>query len=96
MVPVFKRAIQYRDRTALRDVQGDYTYRGLFLSSRQFSNNLSKILGGAHQERVAFLLPNNASYVIVQWACWMSGQIGERNSADQNNKCIFQEISLSL
>ncbi|XP_043286482.1 malonate--CoA ligase ACSF3, mitochondrial isoform X2 [Venturia canescens] len=75
VVPVFKRAIQYGERTALRDVQGDYTYRGLFLSSRQFSNYLSKILDGAHQERVAFLLPNNASYVIVQWACWMSGQI---------------------
>jgi hypothetical protein len=34
-------------------------------------------LDGKKQERVAFLCPNDASYVIVQWACWMSGQIGE-------------------
>jgi malonyl-CoA/methylmalonyl-CoA synthetase len=34
-------------------------------------------LGGKKQERVAFLCPNDASYIIAQWACWMSGQIGK-------------------
>ncbi|XP_034947583.1 malonate--CoA ligase ACSF3, mitochondrial [Chelonus insularis] len=75
VIPVFKNAIKYGDKTALRDLQGDYTYRGLFLSSRQFAVELSTLLGGLHQERIAFLMPNDARYVIVQWACWMSGQI---------------------
>lgn len=77
MVPVFKYAAQYGDRTALRDMHGDYTYRGLLLSAKQFANELNDLLGEGSQERVAFLLPNDASYVITQWACWISGQIGK-------------------
>ncbi|XP_033211791.1 malonate--CoA ligase ACSF3, mitochondrial isoform X2 [Belonocnema kinseyi] len=76
VVPVFKQATQFGDKPALHDMHGDYTYRGIFLSARQFANELTKLLGGTQQERVAFLLPNDASYVIVQWACWISGQIG--------------------
>ncbi|XP_033211790.1 malonate--CoA ligase ACSF3, mitochondrial isoform X1 [Belonocnema kinseyi] len=75
VVPVFKQATQFGDKPALHDMHGDYTYRGIFLSARQFANELTKLLGGTQQERVAFLLPNDASYVIVQWACWISGQI---------------------
>lgn len=75
-MPVFRNAMRFGDKTALRDLQGDYTYRGLFLSSRQFAVELSQLLNGVHRERVAFLLPNDCRYVIVQWACWMSGQIG--------------------
>jgi malonyl-CoA/methylmalonyl-CoA synthetase len=77
VVPVFKYAAQYSDRTALRDLHGDYTYRGLFLSAKQFANKLNEILGEGAQERIVFLLPNDASYVIMQWACWISGQIGK-------------------
>ena len=77
VIPVFKYAAQYNDRAALRDIHGDYTYRGLFLSARQFANDLNKLLGEGSQERIAFLLPNDASYVITQWACWISGQIGK-------------------
>lgn len=76
VVPVFKQATHFGDKTALRDMHGDYTYRGIFLSARQFANELNGLLGEAQQERVAFLMPNDASYVIVQWACWISGQIG--------------------
>lgn len=76
MIPVFKHASKYSDKTALRDLHGDYTYRGLFLSSRQFSNQISQALSNSKQERVAILMPNDANYVITQWACWMSGQIG--------------------
>ena len=76
VVPIFKQATLFGEKTALRDMHGDYTYRGLFLSARQFANELTELLGEAQQERIAFLMPNDASYVIVQWACWISGQIG--------------------
>jgi hypothetical protein len=76
VVPIFRYAPQFGDRVALRDRHGDYTYRGIFLSSRQFAGEISNYLNGKKQERVAFLCPNDASYIIVQWACWMSGQIG--------------------
>lgn len=49
---------------------------GLFLSSRQLAHQITELLKGKEQERVAFLCPSDATYVITQWACWMSGQIG--------------------
>ncbi|KAJ1519395.1 hypothetical protein ONE63_004687 [Megalurothrips usitatus] len=75
VTPIFRNAPIYGEKTALRDRHGDYTYMGLFLSSRQLAHQISELLKGKEQERVAFLCPNDASYVITQWACWMSGQI---------------------
>lgn len=75
VTPIFKNAPLFADKTALRDCHGYYTYMGLFLSSRQFAHQITELLKGKEQERVAFLCPNDASYVITQWACWMSGQI---------------------
>lgn len=82
VVPVFRHAPRFSDRIALRDRHGDYTYRGIFLSSRQFAGEISSYLGGKKQERVAFLCPNDASYIIAQWACWMSGQIAVPMAVD--------------
>ncbi|XP_020711595.1 malonate--CoA ligase ACSF3, mitochondrial isoform X1 [Athalia rosae] len=75
VVPVFKHASRFSDRTALHDAHGEYTYRGLYLSSLQFANQITQAVSASRQERVAFLMPNDANYVITQWACWMSGQI---------------------
>ncbi|KDR20268.1 acyl-CoA synthetase family member 3, mitochondrial isoform X2 [Zootermopsis nevadensis] len=95
VVPIFRHAPQYSDRIALRDRHGDYTYRGIFLSSRQFAGELSSYLDGKKQERVAFLCPNDASYVIVQWACWMSGQIAVPMMADHPSPVHEHYISNS-
>lgn len=73
--PVFRHAEKFASRTAIRDRHGDYTYEGIFLSSNQLAGQITEILRGRHGERVALLCPNDASYVIAQWACWMSGQI---------------------
>lgn len=94
-MPIFRNAIQFGDKTALKDLQGDYTYKRLFLSSRQFAVELSNLLNGAQQERIAFLMPNDARYVIVQWACWMSGQIGI-NSISIYSKLILNNINISF
>ncbi|KAE8752620.1 hypothetical protein FOCC_FOCC000742 [Frankliniella occidentalis] len=75
VTPIFRNAPLFGDRTALRDRHGYYTYMGLFLSSRQLAHQITEVLKGKEQQRVAFLCPNDASYVITQWACWMSGQI---------------------
>lgn len=74
--PVFEYAHKYKDRIALRDRHGQYTYSGLYFSSEQFSKKIREsdnfVVGG----RIAFLCPNDASYVLTQWACWISRQIG--------------------
>lgn len=80
-IPTFRKAEAYLDNIALQDHHGDYSYRGLFESSASFSKILMNELGGKMQERVAFLCPNSASYIITQWACSMSGQIGKHFAA---------------
>lgn len=98
MIPVFKHATRFADKTALRDVHGDYTYRGLFLSSRQFANQITQAVSASRQERVAFLMPNDANYVIAQWACWMSGQIGESSRCERTDLrvCRFDNRNFLL
>lgn len=76
VVPTFRIASQWPDRIAITDQYGDFTYRGLFNSSKKVASRMTELLGDKFQERVAFLCPNNVSYVITQWACWMGGQIG--------------------
>ena len=77
VVPVFAYAKNFPKHHAFRDQHGNYTYQGLYKSSYQFAKQISDCLKDKTQERVAFLCHNDASYVIAQWACWMSGQIGK-------------------
>ncbi|XP_058530022.1 malonate--CoA ligase ACSF3, mitochondrial isoform X2 [Ochotona princeps] len=75
--PVFTRALLFRDRTALVDQHGRHTYRDLYRRSLQLSQELCRLRGSQdlREERVSFLCSNDASYVVAQWASWMSGGI---------------------
>lgn len=75
--PVFKYARIHKDRKALRDKHGEYAYSGLLSSSEKFAKVISEAVKNGSDERVVFLCPNDASYVVTQWACWISGQIGK-------------------
>ncbi|KAK3920845.1 Malonate--CoA ligase ACSF3, mitochondrial [Frankliniella fusca] len=72
---VFRRAVQHAGSTALRDRHAEYTYAGLWRCSRLLAEAVSEALEGRRGQRVAFLCPNDASYVMALWACWISGQI---------------------
>lgn len=37
--------------------------------------NVLSILGSASQSNVAFLCSNNALWIVIQWGCWISGQV---------------------
>ncbi|KAK6618703.1 hypothetical protein RUM43_013094 [Polyplax serrata] len=73
--PVFRYADEFSDKFALHDTKGEYTYRSLFNSSYKLAKEISTLLNNKQNERVAFLCPNDGSYIIAQWAAWMSGQI---------------------
>ncbi|XP_017771988.1 PREDICTED: acyl-CoA synthetase family member 3, mitochondrial [Nicrophorus vespilloides] len=75
VVPVFRRASNYTDKIALKDTYGRYTYGNLFMGAKELSSDISVNVGRKNSERVLFLCPNDASYVLTQWAIWMSGQI---------------------
>lgn len=78
VLPAFKLASDHSDRVALLDNHGEYTYRGLLLSSNQLACEIRNKLGtNENNLRIAFLCPNNASYVIAQWATWIGGNIGK-------------------
>ncbi|XP_062817574.1 malonate--CoA ligase ACSF3, mitochondrial [Anolis carolinensis] len=77
--PVFTRALAFGEKTAIVDRNGEHTYREVYARSLQLSQRICKTLGNVSGdlkgERIAFLCPNDASYVTAQWASWMSGAI---------------------
>uniref|UniRef100_A0A2M3ZKQ5 Putative acyl-coa synthetase n=1 Tax=Anopheles braziliensis TaxID=58242 RepID=A0A2M3ZKQ5_9DIPT len=75
IVPPFKRALLYGQKAAVRDQAGDFTFIQLYEATKRLAVQISHHCGSASQSRVAFLCPNNITYVITQWACWFSGQI---------------------
>lgn len=87
VVPVFRKATDFIDRMALQDASATYSYGNLFLAAKDLSERIHNQVEGKIGERVMFLCPNDASYVITQWAIWMAGQIGE---------CISFTINIML
>lgn len=75
--PVFKNAQNFTDKIALRDGIASYTYANIFMSANELSKDITKLVNGKTNERILFMCPNDANYVITLWAIWMSGQIGK-------------------
>lgn len=75
--PSFRLATQWPEKIAITDQHGDYSYRNVVSGSKILANTLTESLEEKVQERVAFLCQNDASYVMMLWACWMTGQIGK-------------------
>ncbi|XP_055582691.1 malonate--CoA ligase ACSF3, mitochondrial isoform X2 [Falco biarmicus] len=79
VTPVFSRALAFGDRIAIVDQNGEHTYRDLLSQSLRLSQEICRALECSSQdlkeERISFLCPNDASYVVAQWASWMSGGI---------------------
>ncbi|XP_058563032.1 uncharacterized protein LOC131499216 [Neofelis nebulosa] len=77
--PVFSRALAFGDRIALVDRHGRHTYKDLYHHSLRLSRELCRLLGCAggdlQEERVSFMCSNDVSYVVAQWASWMSGGV---------------------
>lgn len=75
--PVFRNAQNFPEKIALRDGIASYTYGNIFMSAHELSKDITQLVEGRTNERVLFMCPNDANYVITLWAIWMSGQIGE-------------------
>lgn len=76
-LPVFVRARQFLSKTAVIDECGSHSYERLLRWSRVVGDRL---VSAFDQEdfsgsRTAFLCPNDASYVAVQWAIWRNGGV---------------------
>ncbi|XP_010173184.1 acyl-CoA synthetase family member 3, mitochondrial, partial [Antrostomus carolinensis] len=79
VTPVFTRALAFGDKIAIIDQNGEHTYRDLLRQSLRLSQEICRALECSSrdlkEERISFLCPNDASYVVAQWASWMSGGI---------------------
>ncbi|XP_064243413.1 malonate--CoA ligase ACSF3, mitochondrial isoform X4 [Passer domesticus] len=79
ITPVFTRALAFGDKVAIVDQHGEHTYRDLLSRSLRLSQEICRLLQcpsrDLKEERISFLCPNDASYVVAQWASWMSGAI---------------------
>lgn len=75
IVPPFKRSLLHGEKSAVRDHAGDYSFIQIYEAVKRLALQISNCCGSASQSRVAFICPNNVTYVISQWACWFSGQI---------------------
>lgn len=77
--PVFTRALAFKDRVALIDQHGSHTYKDLYYHSLRLSREICRLREHAGQdlqeERISFMCSNDVSYVVAQWASWMSGGI---------------------
>lgn len=77
--PVFTRALAFGDKVALVDQHGVHTYKDLYCRSLRLSQEIRRFLECAGQdlqeERISFMCSNDVSYVVAQWASWMSGGI---------------------
>lgn len=75
IVPVFKKALLYLDKPAIRDYVNHYTYLQLYTSAKKLSRQISNLCGSGACITVGFYGCHSALFSIVQWATWISGQI---------------------
>nr|XP_045612901.1 malonate--CoA ligase ACSF3, mitochondrial-like isoform X1 [Procambarus clarkii]XP_045612903.1 malonate--CoA ligase ACSF3, mitochondrial-like isoform X1 [Procambarus clarkii] len=76
LLPIFRKAAQYKDAVAVTDQHGEHTYGHIHKLSGHLAWRIQDVLGkGSGQHRVAFLCPSDVSYVITQWATWMAGHV---------------------
>ncbi|XP_034490888.1 malonate--CoA ligase ACSF3, mitochondrial [Drosophila innubila] len=75
VVPTFKKAMLFPDEIAVKDVVGEFTYFQLYITAKKLAIQISNFCGSASQSNVAFLCSNNALWIVIQWGCWISGQV---------------------
>lgn len=75
VVPTFKKAMLFPDEIAVKDVAGEFTFFQLYITAKKLAIQISNFCGSASQSNVAFLCSNNALWIVIQWGCWISGQV---------------------
>jgi len=75
--PFFLSLRQFKNKIAVTDKDGDFTYEELFKRSFYLSLEIKKALRGRdnRNQKINLICPNGVSYIIGQWAIWMSGNV---------------------
>lgn len=75
--PFFLGLQEHKNKVAITDVDGDFTYEELFKRSFYLSLEIKKALKNQpnKNQKINLICPNGANYVIGQWGIWMSGNV---------------------
>lgn len=74
--PLFLKAEEHADRTAIVDDNGTYTYRQILRASHLLSDIILETLDckeSMQGDSIAVLTSNSVAYTICKWAAWISG-----------------------
>lgn len=74
-LPLIKKASDYRDRIAIIDENGQYTYEELLDASHSVASALLRKRTDLSGARIACMVPSGFEYVAVQWGIWLAGGI---------------------
>ena len=74
-LPLVSRARAHGRRLAIVDASGSYIYDDLLSASACVAATLLAGRPDLHEARVAFLIPADFSYVVIQWGIWRAGGI---------------------
>jgi malonyl-CoA/methylmalonyl-CoA synthetase len=74
-LPLFDRASQSADRTAIVSGQESFSYQQLLDDSNRVASALLDGATDLEEARVCFLVPPGYEYVVVQWGIWRAGGI---------------------
>lgn len=74
-LPIIDRAIENKNRKAIADNTGSYTYHYLRQASGSIAAHILDGLDDLHEERVAFMIQPSMYFVACQWGIWRSGAV---------------------
>ncbi len=75
MINLIERLSQFRDKTAIIDENGEYSYSDLLSSSSKVAAHLLRENESLNEARVAFIIPSSFEYVSVLLGIWRAGGI---------------------
>jgi malonyl-CoA/methylmalonyl-CoA synthetase len=74
-LPIIERASNFKNRIALVDKHGRYSYNELLNSASIVASNLLKTKTDLNESRIAFMVPSGFDYVVVLWGIWLTGGV---------------------
>ncbi|CAN1211767.1 Long-chain-fatty-acid--CoA ligase [Tumidithrix helvetica PCC 7403] len=74
-LPLIVRAQAYKEKVAIVTKEGTFSFRDLLHSSGQIAATLLKDQKDLQEQRVAYLIPPEFTYVATQWGIWRAGGI---------------------
>merc|ERR1712038_479599 len=75
-MPVYHKVVKHLGNIAVTDSDGDFIYEDVFRRSCRLGKEIVSALKGEKiDQKICVLCPNGLSFVVAQWATWMTGNI---------------------